>query len=528
MKSFKKLLLSASLLVLAFAGSSQAQIPGGTTVVRITGSTAYRAAVHQAILTLLGSSNQTAYVGSNIAGANNAIFYGSYAGSPIVIKTDWTGSVGGIKALTQNLALYCNTSTSNDPTDAPGTTNTISAWLDNSVITSGTLACSAGPQSIDPNTFPGYPNGILNYKPGTAAPTPPATATATASNAGTQVASKVSTSVSADWEAITSPPQVADVGFTDAFQNTTLYSSPNLGATGQTVTGYGAIVGIVDFVWVKGAALSTDTDYNAWKDLINVTPNLLRQLYGTGHAPLQLFTPLDTTTASVYAIGRDEDSGTRINAFAENYFGVNSGPKQYYTGNSAPSTYGTQVTSGTLAYYPGQTVEGTSESLAHSGFASGGQLAAEMSSYGTDSITSGSGPGYAGPGYFIAYIGLDDATTFLNTTATTAGNVNYIPGQALSWNGVNFDTNGPTKIEQGNYSFWGYEHMYYRTGSITANGQTVAALSSANSAGQTFADALATDLRTTDQLVASGVPLSAMKVTRSVEGGIITQAASQP
>ncbi|MCE0483753.1 MAG: hypothetical protein LV479_05895 [Methylacidiphilales bacterium] len=510
MNTLKKLVLSAGLLAVACAGSAQAQISGTPTYVRITGSTAYRAAVHEALLNLLtgisGTGNpQVAYNGSNLAGANQAIFYGEYTPSggsaiPLVVKTSWNGSVGGIKCLTQNVVLSQTVSST-----------AVSLWLADGNITAGTDTAQPGPQSVDPNTFPGGGAGILNYKPCTQSNGSGGTIATT--HAGSAI-SGASTTIG-DWEPLNN--QVADVGFSDAFQNTTLYPSTNIGATAETTTGAGAIVGLVDFIWIKNAATTGDQDYAAWQRLTNVTPNLLKQLYTIGHAPISLFTgnSADYPGATVYAIGRDEDSGTRINAYAEDYFGVNGSPKQYYLSalGTSPSTLGGSVTSGSLSLFPAQTVEGTSEPIGHSGFSSGGKVGAEMSTVGTDGV------GISTRAYFVTYIGLDDATSFLNATSSVTG---YVNGARLTWNGVDFDANGPQKIEQGEYSFWSYEHMYYRTGSITAGGQTVGALSSVNPNAQTLADALATDLNTTDELVASGVPLSAMQVSRTVEGGPIT------
>lgn len=488
MNTLKKLVLSASLLAMALASTAQAQVTGSPTIVRITGSTAFRAAATQAILSLLGPSNQCAYVNSGssgVAGANQAIFYGSYTPSggsaiPLVIKTFWTGSVGGVKSLSQNSSLTQTISST-----------TVSSFLDNSVITGATAAGVAGAQSVDTSTFPGGGAGILNFKPTGGTNAYPTTA--------------------GNWETIQNPPQVADIGFTDAFQNTTLYANANLGATAETVSGAGGIAGLIPFVWVKNAALTSDPDYTAWTHLTNVTPNLIKQLLTNGKMPISLATGNAADynalgSATLYAIGRDEDSGTRINQFAESYFGVNSAPKQYYSValGTSPSSLGIQIT-GNLALFPAQTVQGTPEPLGHSGFSSGGKVAAELSCYGTDTIGARA--------YFVTNLGLDDATSFLNATSAATG---YTRGVALSWNGVPFSV---AAMEQGQYSFWGYEHVYYRTGPITAGGQTVSALTGN---AQIFADALVTDLATVDQLVASGVPLSGMQVSRTVEGGPIT------
>ena len=100
----KSLLIGAS--VIGFAAAAQAQ----TTVINITGATAFRAAAHNAIL---ASFNESGAVGttynyahnhaSNAASAGRAIYKGTFPGitGTTVIRTSWTGSVEGVRALTK-------------------------------------------------------------------------------------------------------------------------------------------------------------------------------------------------------------------------------------------------------------------------------------------------------------------------------------------------------------------------------------------------------------------------------------------
>jgi hypothetical protein len=118
-------ILMAGLLAFSIAGVSNAQ-----TVIHVTGSTAFRGAVHQAIQDVLDPSTTTiAYVGSSLPGAGEAIFTGhlyssnqTITGNQVIIKTYWSGSVGGIQAVTTQLPLSSAWLTNTTPaTAAPGT-----------------------------------------------------------------------------------------------------------------------------------------------------------------------------------------------------------------------------------------------------------------------------------------------------------------------------------------------------------------------------------------------------------------------
>jgi len=95
-------ILLASLLALSTAGVAQAQ-----TTLHLTGSTAFRAAVHEAITNILKPGFTYAYNGSSFTGAGQAIFSGTaYTNSiPVVIKTSWSGSLAGIQTVSEQLPI---------------------------------------------------------------------------------------------------------------------------------------------------------------------------------------------------------------------------------------------------------------------------------------------------------------------------------------------------------------------------------------------------------------------------------------
>ncbi len=103
-------ILLASLLALSTAGVAQAQ-----TTVHITGSTAFRTATQTAILDMLQSGASVGFVGSSYAGAGEAIIVGTTKSNsiPVTIKTYWSGSLGGILTVSQQIPLANFLSSSN-------------------------------------------------------------------------------------------------------------------------------------------------------------------------------------------------------------------------------------------------------------------------------------------------------------------------------------------------------------------------------------------------------------------------------
>jgi hypothetical protein len=71
------------------------------------------------------------------------------------------------------------------------------------------------------------------------------------------------------------------------------------------------------------------------------------------------------------------------------------------------------------------------------------------------------------------------------------------------WNGVAYSADN---VREGKYTCWSYEHLMYRP---TLSGSA-----------KTVADQIANQIKTADASV-SGILLSTMNVSRSVEGGVI-------
>jgi hypothetical protein len=390
-----KLFIFTSLLALAVVNLASAQ-----STIRITGSTAFRAATHQAILHIIQPATLNyGYTGTSFNSATEAIITGTTNTTPavaVIIKTAWSGSVGGVFTLATN-----------GPVPNPGANPPITAgWLVNTTPTSPA----------------GTPNAPLNFD----------------------------------------APVTADIAMSDSFQSSTPFTNPPL---------VDNVVGVVPFVWVRNAGAPTT--------LSNVTNQLAKVVLNNPGIPLSLFTGNAADAATlVYATGRNNDSGTRLDAFAESGFGITNAPVQLDCSQAAASGFDF-INAGVWT----TGVNGPTFYAASGGRSSGGLLVGDMNATNSNAVLGG---------WIVTYLGIPDS--------------NNVNGGAndLTYNGFPYSVNN---VQQGNYSFWSYEHLLYRT-SLSGNALTVA-------------QGLATQIHNTDASVA-GVLVTSMAVGRTSEGAPIT------
>jgi hypothetical protein len=256
---------------------------------------------------------------------------------------------------------------------------------------------------------------------------------------------------------------VPDMAFCDVYQA----STPFHGGTfnGQS---YDDLVdnnvGIITFQWVKSKGAAAG--------ITNMTPQLAQATWiGTGSCPLALFTGSAADQGTlVYATGRDADSGTRISAFAEGTIGNTTTVQQWDT----------ELDTGSAPHlYAADTINGISFAAGESGEASGGTLA----------DTSHMGKTGLGNSY-VSYMGTGDASKLVGNGGAT-----------LTWNGVPYTL---TAVEQGQYTFWSYEHLFYKT--------------SLSGVKLGFGESLVNQLVTVD----SSPKLGEMNVVRAADGGVVT------
>lgn len=292
--------------------------------------------------------------------------------------------------------------------------------------------------------------------------------------AQTQSGSAGALDTAANWDSV-----APDAAAVDSFQSSTVYNSPTLV---DKLVGAGAYV----FVASKEAPAR----------LNNITTQLAQALWNVGNLPLALFTndSTDRTTlvhstwgdqnlpggangnpVQVYATGRDYGSGARIVAFIETGIGANANVQQY-----RPTVSGGVTT--THALYPENTINGILFPAGSDGNTSNGNLATTVLA-----STTLAGIG----GYYISYLPSLDAAN-----AVAAG------ARALAYNGVPYT---PQAVAEGSYSLWAYEHILYKTSATTDQ--------------KTVLDTFSNQLLTADATLL----ISALKVSRPIDGGIITQ-----
>src|SRR5579859_7786457 len=99
------------------------------------------------------------------------------------------------------------------------------------------------------------------------------------------------------------PGHAASFCMADNFQSSSLFpTTPPLNDS---------TVGVIEFKWCKNAGSLSDSH---WANLTNVTDQVLRTVLA-GPVKLSVFTGVTADTNYVYAIGRNNDSGSRVAAF---------------------------------------------------------------------------------------------------------------------------------------------------------------------------------------------------------------------
>ena len=293
---------------------------------------------------------------------------------------------------------------------------------------------------------------------------------------------------------------------TDTWQASSVYKA-------STKTGYDplsggngyqdGIVGVVMFKWIS----------NHGSTLTNVTTQQLKSLYSSGFMDSVLINGTGTpNTNYVYPVGRDKMSGTRLTAFAESGVGATAAVTQW----EPQTSLGAQIAAaGTNIDQLGIPTDPTDASgySSNGGYSSGGNLCKALACSGmTDSNIT-----------LVGYAGSSD------TDSTSCLSHATYPAVELGFNGVKLGGDGNAKavdtaasymkVALGQYTFWGYEHLYY-------NGLT--------GVKKTVADKVAKQIREGN---AGAVPyaadaphplLSEMKVKRTVDGALVNLDSSVP
>src|SRR5262245_61438418 len=272
-------------------------------------------------------------------------------------------------------------------------------------------------------------------------------------------------------------PSPADMAFSDAFQDATPFINTVLTEPDDKV------LGVIGFKWVVGPGTPST--------VTNATVDLVRVILGGG-MPLSMWTGnIIHSNTGFYVMGRNADSGTRITAFADGYFGITTLPKQFTPAHTNGSSQIDQI-----KLYPAEVVLGIPYAAGQSGYGSGGTLANVLKTPAApNGLAVNDSLAFGTNGYFLSYMGINDAATLIGGG-----------GRELAWQGVAYSD---ANIQQGIYPFWGYEHLYYNADII------------GGSSAEDFAKALGVRIRTVDA-IESGILEPSMAVKRNTDGGKIT------
>jgi hypothetical protein len=365
MKFAKSLAVGALALALASVASAA--------TLKITGSTAFRKSLYASIIKQ--GYGQAAYVGANLAGANQVLF----TNGTDYVEVCLAGSVGGIKWVATSA-----------PVGTSPTADTSKSWLK----TDGTIAVAACASA-----------GTSPY----------------AVTGGNQEAASQGAVVASHWDVAST----ADVTMSDSFQKSTPYTAA---VTGTNLTDSQTGVGVVTFVFAKGLK-HPDVSQAAYDRFTNVSAVAFQNLAANGVAPLEMFTgnPSDRTV-DVILTGRDNDSGTRLAAFFETGFGnVDQYSTQYqFFGGATDAGSATGVTIDTATAF--DLISG------QAGYSGGGSVKNVL----LNSIAGGTVDSNGRAFIILGYVGIGDTPgtsqqlTYEGATYDAAGEaVNY--GQYTFW-----------------------------------------------------------------------------------------------
>jgi hypothetical protein len=523
----KKNILMSAIAALSVGAASAATLHGPANtngqsnreVIYITGSTAFRSAANGYLLSTFGANLYASDKGdAHTTSAGNLYFTNvdatSFGGTGNVdIAVYWSGSEAGIQSV------------------ASSTANIGLPFFDYTKLNAAGLTPTTDTKGL------GGSVAVIN-------------------------ASGVSFNGALSSASITTQPctmQKGSICFSDTAQGTSIFKKGgSLGITGATydqVTQ--TIIGVspMGFFAQNGSTLTNISATTAW------------ELFQQGHIGLNIVTGnLSDSNTQIWASGRFPDSGTRLTAALVARIGTTATLQQFNVVTNSSGITG-------LTLFQAGTVNGVSVVHGNNGEASGGTLAGKLAqptvSFSvTDPATDGSTANTYTVGtttnHIVAYIGVADAagtagyykgaltplafdgvkgrfgnnadvitsltTNYLWTNGTST---NYTTTNAAGLTGSNstpwtlvsssITTNqgltpidaGYTNICNGSYPYWCYEQIGVAN---TSHGSSANAYALCNSAITTI---LSYSTNNNYSLLAPNIPLSDMKVGRSVDGGSI-------
>ena len=278
--------------------------------------------------------------------------------------------------------------------------------------------------------------------------------------------------------------RTAVMAFSDVAQSNTPYKTPAL---------RGGPVGVIAFAPV----INKDAD----AAITNITGNQLRRIVSNGTIPASMLTGNASSNGTIYLMGRNDGSGTRVACLSEIGHGAANPVKQYVidatTSNSTLSTPVLAPLTVNATLYPKYSLstDFTKRSiLGNGGYNSGSAIAGWMQKASSGNFN------------IISWLGTPDAVT-----ARNSGN----GGRVLAYNGERLEGVAAgawtepdrDKIRLGKYAAWNFENLYYKS-TISANAKKVY-------------DKLVATIPA--NIGSAGVAVdSSFKVNRTTDGGVIS------
>jgi hypothetical protein len=262
---------------------------------------------------------------------------------------------------------------------------------------------------------------------------------------------------------------------------------------------------------------------NEGSTITNVTSQQFRALFSNGSQPLRLFTGVKAHTSNVYAVGRNDGSGTRTTYLAETGYGIANPVSQFYgTSNTTTTFTGLQKTAKGDAYKStvwDQDLDG------NGGYVSGGDLTTLFGKTGDNvSVVDSDGTTLlqeSGRADLVTWVSLNDANTARTNGAVVCGFNgvkldNFAAGTFASGNSTfnALTAADKAKVTEGAYTAWGYQNLYARSGILTGTAGSNNAKN--NSVYLGIKAAL-----TSTNIGTAGLPISEMKASRPDDGATV-------
>jgi hypothetical protein len=255
---------------------------------------------------------------------------------------------------------------------------------------------------------------------------------------------------------------------------------------------------------------------NEGSTITNVTSKQFRALFGSGSVPLSLFTGVTEDESMVYAVGRNDGSGTRTAYLAETGYGITNTVTQYLIKTTSGDTF-TALQKVPAGGVGGGINDPTSAStvwaqdvVGNGGYFSGSVIRGHMSRTGANvNVYDADGTTLlqeGGKADLVTWITIADAAT-----ARAAGAVfcafNGVRLDGLAASGTTLSVADKAKVTNGAYTAWGYQQMYARNGAYTGSVKTVY-------------DGIKAAFNSTT-LGSAGIPVGDMAVGREEDGGVV-------